>query len=609
MKTIFSVSLVSMLVIAYSPLFSQKQGKDRVDSLIIMLKQHPSDDSVKVDLYRKICFEYYSIDPKTGIEYGEKGAALAGKINYGKGHVACLISIGVCYWASSDFPKSLEILFKALKMSEDMGYKTGIDKASLNIGLVYADEKNYLKALEYYDKALKISMELKDTIGIARKLGNMGTIYQQMMPLGYLKALEYYRQSLKYYEIVHEKRGIAVTMQNISRIFSERSEYSKAIELLNKARPIVEEIGESRWIMYYYGTIGSIYYKRATDTSMIYRPTLNLLTKKQKDEYLSLSIGYLVKAIEIGKEINATMQVIEWYDEISSSLCEMGKWESAYYYADSSRRLNDSLFNQESRIRIANLDAKRETEVKQKEIELQKALLDKANVQRIAAIGGIIGLIIIILVIYQSGKRSERLLRNMLPAKIARRLKKREKHIADLLEDAAVVFIDIVDFTSFAKDKDPRYVIEVLTDFFETLDELSEEFGMEKIKTIGDSYMAVSGVPEPTPDSVLNAARFALKCRELMKNYTTRDGQRINVRIGIDTGSVIAGVIGEKRFSYDLWGDIVNTASRMESLGVKGEIQITGNVMKKLGGLFNMEERGEIEVKGKGKMKTWLLVG
>jgi adenylate cyclase len=140
------------------------------------------------------------------------------------------------------------------------------------------------------------------------------------------------------------------------------------------------------------------------------------------------------------------------------------------------------------------------------------------------------------------------------------------------------------------------------------MDTLSDKHGMEKIKTIGDRYMAVCGLPEPNPDSVACAARFALDCRSIMSQYKTRDGQEIRVRIGIDAGVVVAGIIGEKRFSYDLWGDTVNTASRMESLGLEGEVQITDCVKQKLDGKFVTRERGEIEVKGKGTMKTWLLV-
>ena len=604
----FSLCSVLFTLLTLSPVLASKQGKAKVDSLLGCLAIHKTEDTSKIALYRDIAFEYYGIDPRSGIIYGEKGIALSEKIHYRKGLIFCLISTGVCYWASSSFPKALELLLKALKIAEEEGNKTGISKACANIGSVYADEKNYTKALEYYFKALKISQELGDKRGIARKLGNIGTIYKEQKIPDYQKALEYYVNALKYYEETGEKRGIAVTLENISWVYSDQHQYKKAIAGLNRALQIVEEIGEPRWIMYYYGTIGEAYYNMAADTSLKYRKTLNSLSKNEKAQFLSQSLVYLLKAVETGNQIEAPKQMINWYKDLSDAYKELGNWESAYHYATLSHNLKDDVFTQEKNVKIANLEAQRETDLKQKEIELQKTRLEKARIQLISVAGGFLGLIIIVLLIYLSRRKSERLLRNMLPAKIARRLKKKEKPIADLFENAAVVFADIVDFTGFAKDKDPHLVIEVLTDIFGKMDALSDKFGLEKIKTIGDCYMAVSGLPVPSGDSLENAALFAIACRELMRNYKTRDGQSINIRIGMDTGQVIAGVIGEKRFSYDLWGDIVNTASRMEALGLEGEVQVTENVAKRLQGKFITRERGVQEVKGKGKMKTWLLV-
>lgn len=192
------LSLFSILFVlqSVSPCFAVKQGQERVDSLLKRLTNHKTEDTIMITLYREIAFEYYGIEPKTGIGYGEKGIALAEKLNYQKGLIFCLISTGVCYWASSNFPKALELLLKALKISEEEGNKTGIAKACANIGSVYADEENYPKALEYYFRALKISEELGDKRGVARKLGNIGTIYKEIKPHDYPKALEYFSRAL-----------------------------------------------------------------------------------------------------------------------------------------------------------------------------------------------------------------------------------------------------------------------------------------------------------------------------------------------------------------------------------------------------------------------------
>lgn len=179
-------------------------------------------------------------------------------------------------------------------------------------------------------------------------------------------------------------------------------------------------------------------------------------------------------------------------------------------------------------------------------------------------------------------QRSEQLLLNILPAPIAERLKDGEEVIADRAEEVTVVFADIVGFTALAAWLPPEEVVQVLDQVFTRLDELTERYGLEKIKTIGDAYLAVSGLPEPQPDQTGRAADMALAlCAEFESGeaFTSYD---LQVRVGMETGPVVAGVIGRKRFAYDLWGDTVNTASRMESNGVPGRVQVTERVRDRL---------------------------
>jgi class 3 adenylate cyclase len=152
-------------------------------------------------------------------------------------------------------------------------------------------------------------------------------------------------------------------------------------------------------------------------------------------------------------------------------------------------------------------------------------------------------------------------------------------------------------------------VVQVLDDLFSALDGLAERHGLEKIKTVGDAYMVVGGLPEPRPDHTRAVADMALAVREEVARHLDPDGEPLAVRIGIDTGPVVAGVIGRRKFSYDLWGDTVNTASRMESTGVPGCIQVTDRTYRRLGDGYRLERRGPIQVKGKGKLVTWFLVG
>jgi class 3 adenylate cyclase len=235
-------------------------------------------------------------------------------------------------------------------------------------------------------------------------------------------------------------------------------------------------------------------------------------------------------------------------------------------------------------------------------------------------------------VLYEKDK-SDKLLLNVLPTQIANRLILGESPIADHFEEASVIFIDIADFTKLSAKSTPQKMVKMLNDVFTIFDKVSAKYGIEKIKTIGDCYMAASGIPVPRADHAQAISMMALDAMEAMKIYRTEDGHEIQFRIGLDCGPIVAGVIGEQKFIYDLWGDMVNTASRMETNGIIGKIQCTERFRNKLntstpliprqrgteiaypplegagGGQLGISfvERGEIEIKGKGMMKTYFL--
>jgi adenylate cyclase len=205
--------------------------------------------------------------------------------------------------------------------------------------------------------------------------------------------------------------------------------------------------------------------------------------------------------------------------------------------------------------------------------------------------------------------RSERLLLNILPQRIAERLKRSPRTIADSFAEVTVLFADLVNFTQLANQISPQELVELLNQIFSTFDGLVETYGLEKVKTIGDEYMAVSGMPSPRPDHAGAIAELALDMQEAIAQFKTPRGDSFRLRIGINTGPVVAGVIGTKKFSYDLWGDTVNVASRMESRGEPGRIQVTEKIYELLKSRYTFENRGEIFIKGIGQMQTYWLTG
>ncbi|MDJ1182442.1 adenylate/guanylate cyclase domain-containing protein [Roseofilum casamattae] len=206
-------------------------------------------------------------------------------------------------------------------------------------------------------------------------------------------------------------------------------------------------------------------------------------------------------------------------------------------------------------------------------------------------------------------QKSEQLLLNILPGAIAQRLKQEQHAIADRFDEVTILFADIVNFTRLSSGISATELVSLLNEIFSAFDQLAQVHGVEKIKTIGDSYMVVSGIPTPRDDHAEAIAQMALDMQQEILKFRQPNGQQLKLRIGISTGPVVAGVIGVAKFIYDLWGDAVNVASRMESLGIPGKIQVTEATYQQLKHRYAFEKRGEIEVKGKGAMTTYWLIG
>lgn len=204
-------------------------------------------------------------------------------------------------------------------------------------------------------------------------------------------------------------------------------------------------------------------------------------------------------------------------------------------------------------------------------------------------------------------RENERLLLNILPAPVAERLKAGDERIAERFDEVTVLFADIVGFTELAGSIPAHALVELLNDLFTRFDLAAQELGIEKIKTIGDAYMAVCGLPAACADHTERMLSMALRLQQIAREFSRERGVPVRLRIGINTGPVVAGVIGRNKFIYDLWGDTVNLASRMESYGVPDAIQVTRDVYEKLRDRYPFEARGMVEIKGKGALPTWVL--
>ncbi len=241
--------------------------------------------------------------------------------------------------------------------------------------------------------------------------------------------------------------------------------------------------------------------------------------------------------------------------------------------------------------------------------ETQK--IDPEVLKIMTAIGNQLGQFIqrkkVELALREEQKQTETLLLNILPLPIAERLKQQPSTIADSFDEVTVLFADLVGFTHLASSLSPIELVEILNAIFSEFDRLTEKYGLEKIKTVGDAYMVVGGLPTQRENHAEAIAEMALDIQTVMARFNTTQEKPFSIRIGVNTGSVVAGVIGTKKFTYDLWGDTVNIASRMESQGIADEIQVTEETFQRLRDEYNFQQRGLVDIKGKGKMPTYLL--
>ncbi len=638
------VLLIVLFCLLSLPAQCQKQGQQLIDSLLQQLPQM-RDDSSKVKVLNTVSYNFFFVDAHDGIKYGQQALTLAQKLKWKKGIATACKNIGNSHMNLSNYDaaidhylKALELFaeiqdksgeartlsnlasvyddkgdhgraltyaLRALRAIEETGDKAGQSRIYTTIGTLYETPKKWEDALQYYSLALELSNQLKDKQSVAINEGNMGNVYKELKD--YDKALEYDEKALAVYEELQDSSAMANKLSNIANVYEAMGNAEKALEYSFRTLDIYKRVGDKQATGILLGHIGSTYYKIGIDTTgRLYKSPLIPANKK---ECLKRAIQYLEQAKDIFESIQAINLLYPTFFELAEAYLLTGDVVNGPKYMSLYNDLRDSAFITTRTVKMANAEKEHEQQQKEKQKQINRLILQKKrNEQIYFAIGGVMLLIIIVL-IARERRRSERLLMNILPAKIAARLKHKEHPIADHFAQASILFMDMADFTKFADNKDPKIVVTVLDELFTRFDQIAERHGLEKIKTIGDCYMAAAGVPEPRPDHAEAAASMALDVKAAMQGYKAPDGTPLNFRIGLHCGPVVAGVIGKKKYVYDMWGDAVNTASRMESSGLPGEIHCSDDFKNSLPAHYTFLDRGTIVVKSKGLMQTWLLVG
>lgn len=608
-----NISVVLILCLLGFAALAQKQGQERIDSLLAKLPAY-DEDTNKITLLNDLCFTYYAINPDEGLKYGKMALDLSEKLHWKYGIAQANSRIGVNYFGKADLPNALAYWLIALKLNEEINNKRSVGINLGNIGNVYLQQSEFIKARDYYFKASKINEEVGNKNALALNLGNIGTVYGYQNK--YKEALSYFLKALKLHEELQDPSGIARSSISIGNVYQGYRDYSKALDYNFKALIIAREAGISNLIATCHTNIAKIYMELAIDSN---KTQLNKIFDGNKKEALLIAKAHNDSALVSFKEIGDLSALYQTYESLSEIQSLMGDKSSALdsykYYA----RYKDSVFNIEKDKKITETAMQYEFDKREAATKAEQDKKDtrQRNIRNSIA-AGLIGAMVFGIVVYRqrnkiskARKRSDELLLNILPEEVAEELKEKGSAAAKQFNEVTVMFTDFKDFTKISEKLPPTELVAEIHFCFKAFDSIISTHNIEKIKTIGDSYMCAGGLPVISKTHASDVVNAALEIQKFMNNHfqqiKSEGKEPFEIRIGIHTGPVVAGIVGVKKFAYDIWGDTVNIASRMESSGEAGKVNISGSTYELVKNKFNCTHRGKIQAKNKGEIDMYFV--
>ena len=651
MYKIKSLVLLILALLASKPASAQQPN---LDSLYTLWQDPAKADSVRANAYSiYIQFGFLYSNPDTAAILADELIAFGEKHAYPKAQALGLRTKGGSYWLRSDYPKALDYYTRSLKIEEQLGDQKGISFLLHNVGAVYNAQGDYPKALDYYTRSLKISEQLGDQKGINFSLNNIGTIYY--FQGDYHKALDYYTRSLKISEQLGDQKGISFSLNNIGEIYHLQGDYPKALDYFARGLKISEQLGDQYGIAALsLNNIGEIYhlqgdYPKALDyfarglkiseqlgDQNEIALSLNNIGRIYKDQGdYPKALRYCQKGYDLALSIGVLQEQKNACQCLYDAYKAIGKGNEALRYLEKMNVISDSLHSQKTSKQLQQMEfAKVMLQDSLAKAE-EGRLIDEAHKEEVRQKNktrnylAAAGLLFLLLsgglfsrwryvrnskaVLQVEKDRSENLLLNILPADIAEELKQKGKAEARDFDLVSILFTDFKGFTEQSSKLSATVLVGEINVCFEAFDAIMEKHGIEKIKTIGDAYMAAGGLPVPTIDSVKNTILAALEMQTFITNRKAEmDAQNkpaFEMRVGIHTGPVVAGIVGVKKFQYDIWGDTVNTAARIESAGEVGKVNISQTTFEllKTDSDFSFISRGKIQAKGKGEIEMYFV--
>lgn len=562
---------------------------------------------------------------------------LAVDLKYPKGEAYALKNLGMIFYTRGRYVETLDYWNQSLEVFEKLNDDIGVSNMLNNIGAIYFNQGADDKALEYSLKSLQIAERIGDTLRMVSALINVGnTYYNKKDPV----ALTYLLKVIPLVEKSNNHEAFIVVTGNIGEIYLDNDEFVKALEYFDKS---IKVAGDEPSAAFSYNGLGKLRSKEGNYTEALKNHNVAITLAEKVDDKLQVIRG-LRGIADVYRKQNNTDLAIQYYnkakviaegmDDLKVELKDLYSEMAAVYsknrnYADAFRyqslysSITDTLYNIESKKKLNQLQFDFELSKKEAELNLKEASINSERQVRFGLIAGIALILFIAFIIYRNylqkaninkildtqNEKIEHLLLNILPKEVASELQTNGQSKPRHFEEASILFTDFRGFTSLADKLSPTRLVEDLNECFIEFDNIIEKYNLEKIKTIGDSYMCAGNIPTPDPDHALNIIRAALEIQSFMENYKISRAKKgleaWEVRIGVNIGPVVAGVVGRKKYAYDIWGGAVNIASRMETNGSPGKINISAYMYERIKDHFHCTYRGKLHAKNLGELDMY----
>lgn len=578
--------------------FCYAQNQKLADSLIDVYNSG-SYQMDELDLLADIASN--ETDPQTSLQYAESIISKAIRDSLFNHLYSGYLQKGNALQAAGKNVLALEAYFQCQKYALRMGNEKYLGSSLISIAGTYANIDNFENAGHYYNESIDLLRKLKDSIGIASALTNLGDLYITQNKLD--SALIYTQEASAIFNSINHVTGKAYSVGNMGMIYAKQGNDDIAEFNLRASIEILDDLGDFYPVCVYLTYMSDIYLR--------------------KNDWAQ-AVAYAQNSLDLAETYNLKEQISDAHLKLSELYEHKEDYKRSNNHLKNYYSFRDSILNIKTVEKMADLRTDFELAQKQIEVDL---LNEKQVKQRITVTSAIVALVLISLlalgllhrnrfiektshIIKGERDRSDSLLCNILPEKTAQELKEAGKVQAKHFESVTVMFTDFKAFTANSDQLSPEELVESIDFYFSKFDEIMEKYGLEKIKTIGDAYMCAGGLPNPTSDHAHKMIEAAIEIAAFVDESKKEDPNnltRFDIRIGINTGPVVAGVVGTKKFAYDIWGDTVNIASRMESNSEPGKINISENTYQLIKDDFDCSYRGKIEAKHKGQLKMYFV--